>query len=106
MQTISILDKKEDMPKYRRSIKTLQDMGIKVVLATGINEQDAREIAIETGILKPEHANICGAVMEGSDLRKIYNGKDTSFKFDITPEYLSVVFRATAEDRCTLIDYL
>lgn len=26
--------------------------------------------------------------------------------FDITPEYLSVVYRATAEDRCTLIDYL
>lgn len=50
--------------------------------------------------------NICGAVIEGSDLRKIYNGRETSFGFDITPEYLSVVYRATAEDRCTLIDYL
>ena len=37
VQTISILDKKEDMNKYKASIKTLQDMGIKVILATGIN---------------------------------------------------------------------
>jgi len=81
-------------------------MGIKVILATGINEADARDIAIETGILKPEHAKICGAVIEGADLRKIYNGRETNFGFDITPEYLSVVYRATAEDRSTLVDYL
>jgi len=38
IQTISILDKKEDMSKYRESVKTLEAMGIKVVLATGVNE--------------------------------------------------------------------
>lgn len=106
IQTISILDKKEDMSKYRESVKTLEAMGIKVVLATGVNEQDARQIALDVGILKPEHAKICGSVIEGSDLRKIYNGRETNFGFDITPEYLSVVYRATAEDRCTLVDYL
>ena len=44
--------------------------------------------------------------MEGADLRKIFNGRQTNLGFDITPEYLSVVYRATKEDRCTLIDYL
>ena len=109
MQTISILDKKEDMSKYRASIKKLQDMGIKVILATGVpNYNDAVEIAIETGILKKEHEKICGAVLCGEDLRSIYNGRATkSFEnFDITPEYLSVVYKATSEDRCALIDYL
>ena len=83
-------------------------MGIKVILATGIGRADAVEIAIEVGILKREHENICGAVIEGADLRSIYNGRKTKNMgdFDITPEYLSVVFKATSEDRCTLVDYL
>ena len=108
MQTIGILDKKEDMNKYKNSIKTLQNMGIKVILSTGIQRQDAVDIAIETGILKPEHEKICGAVIEGADIRSIYNGREAKNMngFDITPEYLSVVYRATAEDRCALIDYL
>lgn len=84
-------------------------MGIKVILATGIARSDAVKIAIETGILRPEHEKICGAVIEGSELRNIYNGrprKGHQDDFDITPEYLSVVYKATAEDRCTLVDYL
>ena len=52
-------------------------MGIKVILATGIGRADAVEIAIEVGILKREHENICGAVIEGADLRSIYNGRKT-----------------------------
>ena len=41
VQTIGILDNKEKMSQYRNSIKTLQNMGIKVILATGIQKQDA-----------------------------------------------------------------
>lgn len=62
-------------------MKKLQDMGIKVVLATGIGEQEAKQIALECGILQKEHEAICGAVIEGSNLRKIYNGQDTDFQF-------------------------
>lgn len=49
-------------------------MGVKLVLVAGIGEQDARRIALETGILKPEHENVCGAVVSGKDLQKIFNG--------------------------------
>lgn len=81
-------------------------MGVKVVLAAGIQEAEARRIALETGILKKEHEKICGAVISGADLRKICTGRQTSLGFDITPEYLSVVFKASPEERCMLIDYL
>ena len=81
-------------------------MGVKVVLATGVDEASAREIALATGILKKEHEKICGAVIEGSHLRRIVQGRDCGLGFDVTPEYLSVVYRARAEERATLIDFL
>lgn len=81
-------------------------MGVKVVLATGVDEAQAREIALATGILKKEHEKICGAVIEGSHLRRIVQGRDCGLGFDLTPEYLSVVYRARAEERATLIDFL
>ena len=106
VQSISVLDNQEDMEKHRATVKKLQSMGIKVVLATGVAEDEARRIAIDSGILKPEHENICGAVIEGSHLRKLCQGRPTGLQFDITPEYLSVVYRARAEERCMLVDYL
>ncbi len=81
-------------------------MGVKVVLATGISEQAARKIALETGILRPEHERVCGAVISGKDLQKIFDGQATSLNYDITPEYLSVVYGATKQNRETLIEYL
>jgi len=56
-------------------------MGIKVILATGIDKEQAKEIALECGILQPEHQHICGAVMEGRVLRKIYNGQQHETEF-------------------------
>ena len=43
-------------------------------MSTGIKEEEARKTALELGILKKEHANICGSVISGKDLRKIING--------------------------------
>lgn len=81
-------------------------MGVKVVLATGIGEEAARKIGLDTGILKPQHESVCGSVISGRDLQKIYNGQPTSLNYDITPEYLSVVYGATKQNRETLIDFL
>lgn len=106
MQTIGILDKPEALNKNIASIQALQSMGVKVVLATGISEQAARKIGLETGILRPEHERVCGAVISGKDLQKIFDGQATSLNYDITPEYLSVVYGATKQNRETLIDYL
>lgn len=39
-------------------------------------------------------------------MRKIYNGKESGLEFSITPEYLSVVYQASADDRGLLVDYL
>jgi len=94
------------MESYKRSIRRLQAMGVKVVLASGISEAESRRIALETGILKKEHERICGAVISGSDLRKICTGRSSSLGYDITPEYLSVVYKASAEERCLVIDFL
>ena len=49
---------------------------------------------------------MCGSIISGSDLRKIFNGRATNLGYDITPEYLSVVYQASAEDRAILVDYL
>lgn len=106
IQSIGILDDESKILKYKASIKLLQDMGIKVILATGIKVKDARKIALRTGILEKKTEKICGALIEGSDLRKICSGRDPKFGFTITPEYLSVVCRATQNDRSMLIDYL
>jgi magnesium-transporting ATPase (P-type) len=106
MQTIGILDKPEELERNKRSIRALQAMGIKIVLGAGIGEEQARRIALETGILRPEHENICGAVVSGKDLQKIYNGQPTNMNYEITPEYLSVVYGATKEHRAILIDFL
>lgn len=108
VQTISVLDDRssEKLEEYRRTIRGLQAAGVKVVLAAGIPEENARKIALEVGILKADHANICGAVISGQELRKIINGQETGIRFDITPEYLSVVYKASAEERAMLVDYL
>lgn len=106
LQSIGVLDRREDLEKNQRSIRALQAMGVKLVLVAGIGEQDARRIALETGILKPEHENVCGAVVSGKDLQKIFNGQPSGLQFDITPEYLSVVYGASKQHRETLIDYL
>ena len=106
VQSISVLDNKADLEKNRAAVARLQAMGVKVILATGVAEAEAREIALAVGILKKEHEKICGAVIEGSHLRKISQGRDSGLGFDITPEYLSVVYRARAEERCILIDFL
>ena len=81
-------------------------MGIKVILATGQKAEDAVKIALNTGILRKEHEKICGAVIDGSDLRQIHFGKECNAGFMITPEYLSVVYRANMDDRALLVDYL
>ena len=108
VQSISVLDERSDekIEEYRRTIRGLRAAGVKVVLAAGIPEDSARKTALEIGILKPEHANICGAVISGQELRKIINGQETGIRYDITPEYLSVVYKASAEERAMLIDYL
>ena len=53
------------MAHYRDCIQYLTDMGIKVVLVTGQSKESAIECAIKTGILKKEHAKICGAAISG-----------------------------------------
>jgi magnesium-transporting ATPase (P-type) len=42
IQSIGILDDEDKLDEYRASIKRLQDMGIKVILATGIKAEDAK----------------------------------------------------------------
>ena len=76
VQHISVLDESSEqaIEGYRRTIRGLQAAGVKVILATGIKQEEARKTAIDVGILKQEHANICGAVISGKDLRKIING--------------------------------
>ena len=107
VQSIGVFDNRpENMEIYKDQVRRLQNMGIKVILATGLGPEEALAIALNTGIIKNQHKNICGAIIEGSDLRKIYSGRDSNLNYDITPEYLSVVCRATAEDRCMLVDYL
>ena len=61
------------------------------------NNNDKGEPLVVTGYTNGHGAAVGGLV---PSLTKNMNG------FDITPEYLSVVYRATAEDRCALIDYL
>lgn len=75
IQSIGVLDDDEKLDQYRASIRRLQDMGIKVILATGIKAEDAKQIALRTGILSRDHQNICGSVIEGQDLRKLYYGR-------------------------------
>ena len=94
------------MEKYVDAIKQLKLMGIKVILATGVKDEVARKIALRTGILAEKHQNICGALIHGKDLKKIYFGADSAQSFQITPEYLSVVCRASLDDRAMLVDYL
>lgn len=106
IQSIGVLDDQADNIKNARQVRRLQAMGVKVLLVTGVAEEDARHIALATGILRKEHEKICGAVISGSQLRKIAQGIETDLGFDITPEYLSVVYRASPDDRCTLVDYL
>ena len=57
IQSIGLLDdeNEERVEKTRQSIQQLKDMGIKVILATGIKNEDARRIALRTGILSKEH---------------------------------------------------
>ena len=57
IQSIGLLDdeNEERVEKTRKSIQQLKDMGIKVILATGIKNEDARRIALRTGILSKEH---------------------------------------------------
>ena len=57
IQSIGLLDdeNEERIEKTRKSIQQLKDMGIKVILATGIKNEDARRIALRTGILSKEH---------------------------------------------------
>ena len=57
IQSIGLLDdeSEERVDKTRKSIQQLKDMGIKVILATGIKNEDARRIALRTGILSKEH---------------------------------------------------
>lgn len=57
--------------KNRIAIAKLQAMGIKLIIATGVTEEEARETALECGILRKEHEKICGAVIEGAHLRRI-----------------------------------
>ena len=106
LQSISVLDKKSNLESNRRAIKKLQAMGVKIIIATGVTEEEARQTALDTGILRPEHAKICGAVIEGAHLRRIIQGRESGLGFDITPEYLSVVYRARPEEREALVDYL
>ena len=106
VQSIGVLDTQADDRKNMRQVRRLQAMGVKVVLATGVAEEDARRIAVSTGILRKEHERICGAVISGKQLRQIAAGIETDIGFDITPEYLSVVYRASEDDRATLVDYL
>ena len=108
MQTISILDERSDekIEEYRQTISGLQAAGVKVILASGIPEDNARRIATQVGILNPEHADICGAVISGTELRRIIRGQKTDIPYKITPEYLSVVYKASAEERAMLVDYL
>ena len=63
VQSISVLDNKEDLEKNRLAVAKLQAMGVKVILATGVAEEEAREIALAVGILKKEHEKICGSVI-------------------------------------------
>ncbi len=106
IQSIGVLDDAADNAKNARQVRRLQAMGVKVLLVTGVAEEDARNIALSTGILRKEHERICGSVISGSQLRKIASGIQTDLGYDITPEYLSVVYRASPDDRCTLVDYL
>ena len=57
IQSIGLLDdeNEERIEKTKKSIQQLKDMGIKVILATGIKNEDARRIALRTGILSKEH---------------------------------------------------
>ena len=57
IQSIGLLDdeNEERVEKTKKSIQQLKDMGIKVILATGIKNEDARRIALRTGILSKEH---------------------------------------------------
>ena len=76
-QSISIFDNIDNPTKlkeYKRAVKGLQASGVKVVLVTGICEDEARKIALETGILHKSHENICGAVISGEQLTSIVNG--------------------------------
>ena len=81
-------------------------MGVKVVIATGVKNENASKIALDTGILKKEHKKICGSVIEGPNLRKIAMGTEDNHGYSITPEYLSVVCRANNDERALVVDYL
>lgn len=106
VQTIGILDKPHQKDHYVKCVNYLTDMGIKVILITGQSKESAIECALQAGILKPEHRKICGSAISGEVLRNIYNGRAFDVEYEITPEYLSVVYQATPEDRCTLVEYL
>lgn len=76
-QSISVFDEISNpikLKEYKRAVKGLQASGVKVVLVTGICEDEARKIALETGILHKAHENICGAVISGEQLTSIVNG--------------------------------
>mmetsp|Transcript_18034 Transcript_18034/g.22579 ORF Transcript_18034/g.22579 Transcript_18034/m.22579 type:complete len:136 (+) Transcript_18034:899-1306(+) len=57
VQTISVLDERSDekLEEYKRTIRGLQAAGVKVILAAGIPEENARKTALDIGILKEEH---------------------------------------------------
>ena len=82
-------------------------MGVKVILCTGINDKEKVVAkALEVGILKEQHRKVCGSVVDGKTLEAICRGYDTGLQFDITPEYLSVIWGASNEQRAMLIEYL
>ena len=85
----------------------MQSMGVKVLIATGVKAEHARQIALDTRILRQEHQKICGAVIEGPNICKIAMGyTETEQEFSFAPEYLAVLSRASMDERALLVDYL